>query len=176
MRTKDIAKLRLATTPNPISSGRKSDFYPVLVLVDDPPQAVTVVLEQYPGCTVREPLDRHLHPIEDVFEIMSPNQRKVARYRYIEKAGWLEEISPNWTVNGDYPSSLAASYVSNLPDQGQMNVATAMRFGILLVAYLLGADQEHIRHFLVKIVGELLTRPVRTDAIRIEGGQIVLII
>ncbi len=176
MKTKDITKLRLHTTPDPISSGRKSGFYPVLVLEDDPPQAVAEVLSQYNGCTIREPLDRYLHPIPDVFEIISPRQKRVARYRYLANLGWLEEISPNWTVNGDFPSSLAASYVSNLPLQGQMNVATAMRFGILLVAYLLGCNHEHIKYMLVKIVGELLTRPIRIGTIKIERGRIHILI
>jgi hypothetical protein len=53
-------------------------------------------------------------------------------------------------------------------------VATAMRFGVLLVAYLLGEDQEHVRHLLVSIVGEILTRNYRDDCIRIEGGRIIL--
>jgi hypothetical protein len=174
MKTKAIADMCLVTTISPVSSGRKSEFYPVLVVRPDRYDSIESVLSKYPGCVIREPLGRHLHPISDVLEVVSASNKKLARYRYIEEYGWLEEVSPNWTVNGDYATSLAASFVSRLPNQGLLNVATAMRFGVLLVAYLLGEDQEHVRHLLVSIVGEILTRNYRDDCIRIEGGRIIL--
>lgn len=174
MNTKDLKDMALHTTSDPISSGRKSDFYPVLVL-GERLDTITEITQKYPEMTLRKPLDRHMNPLADVLEVLNGN-KKVARYRYLEQYGWLEEISPNWTVNADYPTAVAATLVANLPSQGLLNVATTMRFGVLLCAYLLGCNIALVKFMLVKIVSELLSREYRDGAIRVEAGRIILVI
>lgn len=177
MKSRDFAAMKLTTTPEPVRSGRNPAFYPILVLRPERYAGIGEVLRQYPaGSQVREPLDRHKHPIPGIYDIMPDAGRKrLARYRWHDAFGWLEEISPVWTVNGDYPTVLAVSQISDLEDQGVLNIATVMRFGAQLAAMLLGNADSAVRADILDVLAKITMRSQDVaDRVEIFDDQIVL--
>lgn len=170
LKSSDLPHLSLTTTAEPVRSGRASSTYPVLVL--PPYESIGDIKNAHPGMAIREPTDRHQNPIPGVLEVVK-GKKKIARYRHHPRFGWLEEIKIIWTVESDYPSALSAGTISNIKQQGRLNISAAMRFGLGLVAYVLGNTAPHIRADLLDTVMAILEQG-DNQYIQIENGQIVL--
>lgn len=177
MKSRDFASLSLTTTPHPVRSGRNPAFYPILVMAGDRIDSMANIVKNYPkGSFIREPLDRHKHPITGIYDVMpAQGTRRLARFRWHEDFGWLEELSPVWTVNGDYATVLAVAQIAELEDQGVMNIATVMRFGAQLAAMLMGNADSSIRADVLTLLHKITLRsPSIASRVEVEDGIIKL--
>lgn len=160
MKSEDIIQLQFTTTPEPVRSGRNGAFYPILLVRPEKLFTIYKVMKRYYSHE-KEKFARHPHdnggqPIESIYDIIAYPAQKIARYRWHEELGWLEEVTSTWSVTADYPTIEAIKCVSSLADQGAMNVAVAMRFGVQLVAILLGDDSVALKAEVLKSLMSLM--------------------
>lgn len=157
-KSKNFANINLTTTPQPIRSGRNSAYFPALILLPDNPMEINQVLPRYPdGAYLKQISDRH-QVRSNLYDILSKDDRKLARYRKHPQHGWLEELSTTWTVNGDHPTILASGTIANSEDQGSLNITTAMRFGTQLIALLMGNSDPAIRNEVLHVLAKIVLR------------------